>query len=587
MVRKSIWLMASCLMVLVLVLASCGPAEEEEEEGTTVVGEVEEVEEKEEVVAEEEGPEMVRDSLGNLVEKPRYGGWLTIVTGESGCLDPIIYQANDFTGRDLIFEGLCVADWARGPFGTNEHAYSGFDDPEYFVGLIAESWEIPDLTTLIFNIRRGIHWNNRPPVNGRELVADDVVYSLIEHNNSPLGAYPTPPCEVIARDKYTVVVNLDKPDPEAIWTLNNQYYISPPEITDYSTYKNVIGTGPYILTDFVSGSSATLERNPDYWRYDPLHPENQLPYTDGMVQLCIQDASVSLAALRTRKVDIRRGVQWQQVESLKATNPELQMVLAPPSTSWCIFLRDDIAPYDNIKVRRALSMAIDREAIKVGYWGGAAEIFDWPIMKSAKGSYTPLDEMPIDVQENYSYNPEKAKQLLSEAGAQNLKVKTIIQTGASYQEVMSLVVEYWSQIGVETQLELHEPGPFWQLIRAGEYGTTLFGYGNTNPFSGAVRAYDPGLWLNFTHQDDPYINERRIELLTITDASMRNQVMREMAQYEASQCWVVELPGPCSYNYWQPWVHNYGGWDGCLLQAAETYPFIWIDQELKKTYTGQ
>lgn len=534
------------------------------------------------------GKVMVKDSLGNMVEKPKYGGWLTIVTQESGGLDPAIYNTNDVTGRDIIFESLCQNDWKRGPYGTKEHSFVGYADPQYYSGAIAESWETPDPSTLIFHIRKGVHWQNRPPVNGRELVADDVVYSLIRHNNAPLGAYPTPPNEVTATDKYTVVVKLKNPDPTALWTINNQYYIFPPEIKDYSTYKNVIGTGAYLLTDFVSGNSARLERNPDYWQNDALLPENKLPYTDGITQLCITDQAVQLAGLRTNKIDILFYIQWQQVASLKTTNPKLQTIQSPGLNCMVLTLRNDTKPYDDLRVRRALSMAIDRQSIIKGYYGGAAELFNWPVQVASTGCYTPLDKMPADVQENYSYNPEKAKQLLSEAGVKNLTVKTILlPSPAYYQEVMSLVVDYWSKIGVQGKIEVVEAGPFWNLVRGWTYESIYTLFGNSNPFSSVVRYYDPAIWLDWSKIDDPYLNERRIKLLSTVDASARNQIMKEMALYEAKQSWVIELPKPNNFNYWQPWVNRYGGWNGYLLRTFETYPYIWIDQDLKGSIIGK
>lgn len=591
MKRKKWWLIASCLLALLMLAISCGKPTPATTTTTTssatqTTTSTTTVTTTTTTTTTTTGKEMVKDSLGNLVEKPKYGGWLTIVTQESGGLDPGIYNTNDVTGRDLIFEELCQADWKRGPYGTKEHNYGGYANPQYYTGAIAESWEIPDPNTLIFHIRKGVHWQNRPPVNGREVVADDVVYSLIRHNNAPLGAYPSPPNEVTAQDKYTVVVKLKNPDAVALWTLNNQYYIFPAEVKDYSTYKNVIGTGAYMLTDFVSGSSATLEKNPDYWQHDALLPENQLPYTDGIIQLAIVDQAVQLAGLRTNKVDILFNVQWQQVDSLKSTNPQLKTVQSPGLNCMILSLRNDTKPFDNIKVRQALSMAINRDAIIKGYYGGAAELFNWPVQASATGAYTPLDKMPAEVQANYSFNPEKAKQLLDEAGVKNLTLKTIVlPSPAYYQEVMSLVVDYWSKIGVQGKIEVIEAGPFWNLVRGFTYESVYTLYGNSNPFSGAVRYYDPALWLDWTRVDDPYINERRIKLLTTTDVSARNQIMKEMAVYEATQGWVIELPKPNAFNYWQPWVNRYGGWIGNLLRTFETYPYIWIDETLKVTYT--
>jgi peptide/nickel transport system substrate-binding protein len=102
----------------------------------------------------------------------------------------------------------------------------------------------------------------------------------------------------------------------------------PPETVakygDMKDWQNAVGTGPFMLTDYVSGSSITFARNPDYWMKDPLHPQNQLPYVDGVKLLIIPDTSTALSALRTGKLDVMEAVVWDDTVSLKKTSPDLQ-----------------------------------------------------------------------------------------------------------------------------------------------------------------------------------------------------------------------------------------------------------------------
>ena len=171
MAKKLVWLVLSCLMVATLVLASCAPAVTEEEE---VVTEEEVVAEEE--VAVEEGPEMVTDSLGRLVEKPQYGGTITFAWGDASW-DPL--EGDIPAHTDLTFEGLSFWDFTRGPSGTGEFTMqSAYYPPEERVGGIAESWEQLDEATVIYHLRRGVRWQDSPLLNGRELVADDIVYSI-------------------------------------------------------------------------------------------------------------------------------------------------------------------------------------------------------------------------------------------------------------------------------------------------------------------------------------------------------------------------------------------------------------------------
>ena len=132
MKKKIAWLMVSCLMALSLVLASCAPAVTEEEEVVTEEKEEVVTEEKEEVVTEEvvveKKPEMVRDALGKLVEKPRYGGtFIAHLSADTTGFDELFYRQTANYSHKLTHEELFGGDWAKGPAGTGETAW----DPGY------------------------------------------------------------------------------------------------------------------------------------------------------------------------------------------------------------------------------------------------------------------------------------------------------------------------------------------------------------------------------------------------------------------------------------------------------------------------
>ena len=124
-------------------------------------------------------------------------------------------------------------------------------------------------------------------------------------------------------------------------------------------WHHAIGTGPFILTDFVSGSSATLVKNPNYWGYDERYPQNQLPYVDTLKFLIIPDNATALAAMRTGKIDVMDGMSLQDAQSMKKTNPEILQIPIPGTDATSIDPRNDKAPFNDIRVREAMQMAID------------------------------------------------------------------------------------------------------------------------------------------------------------------------------------------------------------------------------------
>ena len=114
--------------------------------------------------------------------------------------------------------------------------------------------------------------------------------------------------------------------------------IVPHEVVDeygnLRDWRNSCGTGPFMLVDYIKGSSWTVERNPNYWGNDPIHPENKLPYLDSVKCLIIPDTSTMMAALRTAKID-QLEVGWEEAGSLMKSNPELQRVKQLRGSSIC------------------------------------------------------------------------------------------------------------------------------------------------------------------------------------------------------------------------------------------------------------
>ena len=116
---------------------------------------------------------------------------------------------------------------------------------------------------------------------------------------------------VTATDEWTVVIELERPNPVALFTLLQSYTfdIHPPEVIEehgnVNDWRNLVGTGPFMLTDYVEGSSVTWLKHPNYWGFDEKYPENRLPYIDELVALIMREEATRTAALRSGKLDYR------------------------------------------------------------------------------------------------------------------------------------------------------------------------------------------------------------------------------------------------------------------------------------------
>ncbi len=557
------------------------------------------------------GPEMVQDSLGRLVEKPRYGGTFTMVLDVPDTGFDDVYTPTETTKNNRqTHEALFMGDWTRGPTGTGEldFLYSSIWIPEQAKGGLAESWEIPDPNTLIFHIRKGVRWHDKPPMNGRELTADDVVFNIKRINDIPSGnlanTYPKWLQSVKATDKYTVVVQAnDGPEQRTYFALQRMAAMSkiyPPEVIqkygDARDWRNSIGTGPFVLVDFVAESSMTFKRNPNYWGKDPLHPENQVPYLDTLIFLDIRDASTTLAALRAGKLDFYSGITKDDAQSLLKTNPELKYRKYLNETTDCIHLRVDkpALPFDDVRVRQALHMAINRQAIKDGLYGGDAELLTYPIppIKDYKGAYTPLEELPANIRELFEYNPDKAKKLLAEAGYPNgFKTSILIPSLTEIVDLMSIVKADWAKIGVDLTLDLKDWAVYRSQVRAGQHQEMTWHAPGlaTGPYR--EMSTDPASPWNLAKVNDPYINERRSrvqEWKTMSNPAERDRIEKESALHILEQAYSIQLSTPYRWVIWQPWLRSYSG----ELITATYYHFafayyIWIDQQLKVKMTGR
>ena len=164
------------------------------------------------------------------------------------------------------------------------------------------------------------------------------------------------------------------------------------------------------MQDFVSGSSATLIKNPNYWGYDERYPQNKLPYVDKFKIFVIPDDDAALAAMRNGKIDIMDEVSLRQAQAMQKTNPEILQIPIPTGTTSTIDPRNDKAPFNDIRVRKAMQMAIDLPTIARTYYSGTVDPYPSSLTSMyLKGWGFPYEEWPQDLKDEYAYNPAAAR----------------------------------------------------------------------------------------------------------------------------------------------------------------------------------
>ena len=223
-------------------------------------------------------------------------------------------------------------------------------------------------------------------MKSRELVADDVVFSFNYFANSP----KKPPhyydyIEKVETGTGTHQVTFifktyhSEWDYRFGWGYNST--ILPHELAEAGAkeWKNAVGTGPFQLTEYTAGSTAVYAKNPIYWDHETIGGTSHgFPFVDKVIYYTIKDEASWIAALRTGKLDILENVRWQNIDSLKKSAPQLQWARSLSVFGTYLAMRTDQKPFDDIRVRRALNLAVNKKEIVSSYYNGHAEMFGFP-----------------------------------------------------------------------------------------------------------------------------------------------------------------------------------------------------------------
>jgi peptide/nickel transport system substrate-binding protein len=408
------------------------------------------------------------------------------------------------------------------------------------------------------------------------------------------------PTSFKAIDKWTVEIKVPPTMQGALFMLlADQTHIYAPEVVDkygdYTDWRNQAGTGPFILTDYVPGMALTFARNPNYWYKDPLHPQNQLPYVDSLKQLIIPDLSTQLAAFRTAKLDymgMSPAVSWEDQASLMKFAPQLkyQVIAGADIQIWWRIDKQEL-PFKDVRVRQALNLAVNKQEVADKYYQGHADLLGhpYPPFKAWEPMYTPLNQMPANVQELVKGgNPEKAKKLLADAGYPNgFKTQIAVETGPNV-DFLAIIKEYLLKVGVDMDIKPLETGVFAGVNRMRTYEQMIYVGSPTAAFP-----YTMPSMISETLDDKSYYENPKTRAVfnevnkyvgrdDANDAKWM-KLLKDITPFYLEESVGLWLPTGQVYRMWWPWVKNYRG-EGPLgydNQMAFTR-YIWIDQSVKK-----
>ena len=543
------------------------------------------------------------DKLG----KPQYGGEL-VIRANSNILNFDPYHVPEGNIFSAWMERLVSDDWTLDPAIFDFKAH--WRPSQYMKGHLAESWELTDPYTYVAHLRKGIHWQDIPPAIGREFTADDVVFHFNRMcglggfaKSSFSGAFQDL-ISVAAADKYTVVFKW-KTDNRAIIT-EAMHQVVPaqclenPEAVrqwgDLNDWHHAVGTGPFLLEDVVDGESATLVKNPRYWGHDERYPKNNLPYLDKVKFVVMPDEAEAIAAMRSGKIDIIDHISPTQAYALQKTNPEILMLTHPDSNAVSLEPRNDTAPFNDIRVRKAMQMAIDLPAISKSHYQGIVDPYPCTLTsRYMTGWGFPYEEWPPDLKDEYAFNPVAAKKLLADAGYPNGFKTKIVVDAASDLELMRIVQSYFSQIGIDMEIRVLEPAAFSEFVmknRKHDQMTHRTGgpMGHSSAPNHDLAQFRKGARNNYAMVDDPGFNSFFPRALETTDIEEMRRIMREANEYVARRHFSISLLQPMAYSLCQPWVKGFNAQFGSAWAHGGGPAMLsfylgrfWIDPKLKKS----
>ena len=563
--KRILWLGLSFLLVAALVLASCAVEEEEE----PAVGE------------------------------PQYGGTLTLASGlwvgdpPSADMCDNLWPTPVYLGPVLDY--LITGDVEKyGPRGTNEYPFtSPLYVPETLCGGgLVESWEVT-ADKIVFHIRPGVYWTGKEGVmESREYTAYDTEYSLNRYMDShpPLSMLDPVPdwiTSIYAESKYTCVVETTSYNANWKWLIStgwgNIQYAEEVVEAGASEWDNIVGTGPFMVKEYITGSAMVYDRNPDYWDTTTIDGvEYEIPFIDELVISIIPDESTQIAALRTGKIDLMGGflspVSLRYEATLRETSPDLAIEKA--MGNWCHLLTFNILNseiVDDENVRRALMIATDREALAESAWL-EADLHSWPVSSKDPDIFTPFDELPASTQELYEYDPDLARDMIADEYPEGFPlILPIDAANTVWVDMVSMIADMWDEIGVTLDMQPMEAVALEELTSTGE-GFDCFMWGEYN-VQGLIALRSRVAMIDGV---DPWFVDQYAEAEATADIAAQNALLKEMNWKAIGEVLHIPLGTPYDLLCSWPWVKNwYGETEESAWGSAQINARIWIDQDLK------
>ncbi len=463
-------------------------------------------------------------------------------------------------------------------------ALRGQESPDTIIGELAEKWEWKDAgTTLVFTLRQGVHWHDGQPFTSKDV---KYTFDLVREapgmtarlRLNPRKAWYSQVQSVNASDPSTVIFRLKRPQPSLLNLLASGYSpVYPAHVPPAELRTRCLGTGPFKLKDYRPGELIEMVRNPDYFI-------KGRPYLDGIRYIIIKERGTRVAALQAGQLDVTMPQEGSKTaaEQLKRAVPSMIVVVTSQNINDNIVVNFKRPPFTDPRVRRAVSLAIDRrgyvQAVRQGgaLVGASMLPRPWGVWGLSLEDLAGLPGSGDQVKQKAD-----ARQLLAEAGygpAHPLRIVVSTRSIALYVDQATFVIDQLKQVGIEATLEQVESALWFSKLTRGEFelGANLTGLGADDPDANFYENYVCGSSRNYSQYCNPEV-DRMIDTQSQTlDQTKRRRLVAEIQKR-------LEIDGARPILGWSidfyamwPYVRN-------LIPHQSVYSYarfqeVWLDR---------
>ena len=438
------------------------------------------------------------------------------------------------------------------------------------VPCLAESWDVQDETTIVFKLRQGVVFHDGTPFN-----AEAVKFVMDWYKSdecSPWFASQIAELQSVeVLDEYTVKMTLSEPSAVFLTSMSNytSLMISPDAIKTYGEELslNAVGTGAFKLKEAVEGDHYTLVRNDAYWGLgeDGL----PLPYLDEVVIKIIDDETVKATNLISGDVQLTDYLKTAINIQMLQANPSVSVRRLPTADVYCLFPNVNYDMLKDVRVRQAIAFALNTDEMAMAMTQGLGSKSIWPANPSQwfYSDYTP-----------YSYNPEKAKALLAEAGyPDGFEISLQCISREPDNTIMQVVQQQLAAVGIRVKLESMERLAWVDLYTkqlTGQLGLAKMTYPRVDAYVQINTNMGGTSSNNYSQYKGEKFNELLNRIKLEYDMETRKALLAEAQQVyldDSATIFLYELPRYVSYsNKLQNYgTYSLGHWKLATMWLAE------------------